>query len=395
VAVAPPFDPSDPAFVADPYPTYARLRREAPVQWHDGQGLWLVSRHADVDRILRDRRFGRVFTPREPADRFAPWNLVNAHAMLELEPPDHTRLRKLVAHEFTPRFTEGLRPWVRALVAELLDDLEQHDEPDLITGLAEPLPVAVIAQLLGFPAADRHRLRPWSAAIVALYELDPPAGAEERAIAAAAEFADYLRELVARRRREPGRDLLSALAVLSLEGDRLSEDELIATAVLLLNAGHEASVNVLGNGVLALLHHPAQLARLAGDPALLPSAVEEAIRYDTPLSLFQRTAFADADVGGARIASGQRVGLLLGSANRDGAVFADADAFDVARRPNPHVGFGAGIHYCLGAPLARVELQEALGGLLQRWPRLALAGEPQRRPTYQFRGLQRLPVARG
>jgi cytochrome P450 len=393
-AVAAPFDPADPAFLADPYPTYAHLRREEPVRWDPVQGLWLVARHADVDRVLRDRRFGRVFTPREPAERFEPWNLVNRHAMLELEPPDHTRLRKLVAHEFTPRFTERLRPRVRALVAELLDALEHDEEPDLVGGLAEPLPVAVIAELLGFPAEDRHRLRPWSAAIVALYELAPPPGAEERAIAAAAEFTEYLRALVARRRREPGDDLLSALAVLSLEGDRLSEAELIATAVLLLNAGHEASVNVLANGVVALLRNPDQQQRLVDEPGLIAGAVEEAIRYDTPLSLFQRTAFSDVAVAGVTVAAGQRVGLLLGSANRDEAVFADADTFDVGRRPNPHVGFGAGIHYCLGAPLARLELQEALGGLLQRWPDLALAAEPPRRPTYQFRGYLRLPVTR-
>jgi cytochrome P450 len=385
------FDPADPGFLADPYPAYAVLRREAPVARYEPGGLWLVSRHRDVDGLLRDPRLGRVFTPREPQDVFGPWNLVNERSMLELEPPDHTRLRKLLAGEFTPRRVEGLRGTITALVDELLD--AAGGVTDLIAALAEPLPVAVIAELLGIPAADRGLLRPWSNAIVGLYELEPSGEAAGRAVRAAAEFDAYLRDLLAERRRRPGPDLLSALAL--AEGDRLTEDELVATAVLLLNAGHEASVNVLGNGVSALLSFPDQLARLIDDPRLAPTAVEELIRYDAPLSLFQRTAFTDVEVAGVKVRAGERVGLLLGAANRDPDAFAQPDRLDVGRSPNRHVGFGAGIHYCLGAPLARLELQVALTRLLARFPRLALAERPEVRPTFQFRGYRRLRVRLG
>lgn len=390
-----PFDPTDAAFVADPYPAYARLREQSPVWWDEMHELWLVSRHADVDALLRDRRLGRVFVPREPLEEFAPWNLVNEYSMLELEPPEHTRLRRLVAADFTRGRVERLRPSVVALTDALLDDLAEAGEGDLLRHLAEPLPVEVIAELLGIPPADRPLLRPWSNAIVELYELEPAPGAAARAVAAAQEFGDYLRALVAERRRTPGGDLLSALAVQAgggEAGDRLSSDELVATAVLLLNAGHEASVNVIGNGVLALLRHPGELARLAAAPALVATAVEELIRFDTPLSLFTRTAFADVDVAGHTVRTSERVGLLLGAANRDPAAFAHPDDLDVGRDPNPHVGFGAGIHYCLGAPLARLELQVALERLLARFPRLALSEEPQVRPTFQFRGYRSLRV---
>ncbi len=383
------FDPTNPAFVVDPYPTYARMRREAPLEWYEPGGMWLVSRHGDVDALLRDRRLGRVFQPREPDERFGPWNLLNVHSMLELEPPQHTRLRRLVAGEFTPRRVEALRPRVRALVDELLDPIADAGEADIVAQLAEPLPVAVIAELLGIPAADQHLLRPWSNAIVALYELSADEDAAGRAITASQEFDTYLRELIARRHRQPGPDLLSAL----VEGAALTTDELVATAVLLLNAGHEASVNVLGSGVVALLRQPEQLDRLRADPGLVPLAVEELIRYDSPLSLFTRTVFSPVEVAGRTLTSGERVALLLGSANRDGDVFDNPDTLDVGRQRNPHVGFGAGIHFCLGAPLARIELQEALDRLLARFRDLALVADPPVRPTFQFRGYRTVRVA--
>ncbi len=390
VTVAPPFAPDNPDFVADPYPTYAELRQTGPLHWHEPAGFWLVPRHADVDAALRDRRLGRDFTPYEPAERYGPWNRVNIHALLEMEPPDHTRLRRLVARPFTPRRVEGLRPWIRETATGLLAPVIERGGGDLVAELAEPLTVAVIAELLGIPERDRHRLRPWSNAIVALYELGHDEETADRAIQAAKEFDAYLRDLAARRRREPGEDLYSALAVQAVDGDSLSDDELVATAVLLLNAGHEASVNVLGNGALALLRHPEQLAALRAEPELLGSAVEELIRYDTPLSLFQRTVLEPAEVGGRELEPGERVGLLLGAANRDDAAFDAPDDLDVARRPNPHVGFGAGIHFCLGAPLARIELQEAFSVLLEH--RLELIEEPAIRPTFQFRGYRSLDV---
>ena len=389
----PRFDPAVPEFVRDPYPVYAELRATPGLVRYEAGGMWLVARHAEVDAVFRDRRLGRVFHPRTPEDFYGPWNLVNVHSMLEMEPPDHTRLRGLVAKEFTPRRVEALRPRIRQLVDELLDPVAARGGGDLVAELAEPLPVAVIAELLGFPAAERHLLRPWSNDIVSLYELEPEPGAAERAVRSSREFDAYLRELIAQRRRAPGEDLFSALVQLTESGDRLSEDELVATAVLLLNAGHEASVNVMANGVLALLRNPGEKARLVAEPSLAPTAVEELIRYDSPLSLFTRTAGEDVEVGGQVVREGEVVGLLLGAANRDPDAFTGPDRLDVGRRPNNHMGFGAGIHYCLGAPLARIELQEALARLFARFPALALAEDPEPRPTFQFRGYQSLRVS--
>jgi cytochrome P450 len=292
-------------------------------------------------------------------------------------------LRGLVSKAFTPRRVESLRPLVRSMAeARVAAGLR-----DVIADLAEPIPVAVIAELLGVPEADRRLLRPWSRAIVAMFELEPDEAAPAAAAAASAEFRAYVLELAATRRRSPGEDLLSALLDVGLD-----EDELVATCVLLLNAGHEATVNALGNGVLAVLTHRAQWDRLVVEPSLVPSAVEELLRFDTPLQLFRRTALGDAEVGGTRVRAGEQIALLLGSANRDAEAFPDADRLDVGRWPNPHLGFGAGIHFCLGAPLARVELQEELGALVRLAPGLELDGEPVRRPSHVIRGLERLPV---
>ncbi len=376
------FDPA--ALADDPYPTYARLRDEVPLSWHEEPGLWLVARHGDVDRLLRDRRLGRVFTPYEPRDRFAPWNLLNEHSLLELEPPEHTRLRTLVARPFTPRRIAGLRARLVALTDSLLERADP-DDFDLMAEFAELLPVEVIAELLGVPAGLRAHLRPWSNRIVALYELGHDDATAQAAIDAAVEFTAMLDELIAWRRRSPGDDVLSALVHADVDGDALSRDELVATAALLLNAGHEASVNVIGNGLVALLEHPAQLeqVRVADD---LTDAVEELIRFDSPLSLFQRTVFEPVEVAGRVLEPGARVGLLLASANRDPQVFDRADELDVHRSPNPHVGFGGGIHYCLGAPLARLEIAVALERLLAFATEIELVDAPVRRASFQFRG---------
>jgi len=382
------FDPA--ALVDDPYPVYDRLRREAPLAWHDDTGMWLVARHADVDRLLRDRRLGRVFTPYEPRDRYDPWNLLNIHSLLELEPPDHTRLRRLVAQPFTPRRIAGLRGRIAVLADRLLDAADP-DDVDLMADYAERLPVDVIAELLGVPEELRAPLRPWSNQIVALYELDHDDATARAAIEASTAFTAMLDELIAWRRRSPGDDLLSALVHADVDGDALTRDELVATAALLLNAGHEASVNVIGNGVVALLAHRAQLHRLraAGE---LQGAVDELIRYDSPLSLFQRTVFEPVEVAGRRLEPGTRVGLLLASANRDPEAFADPDTLDLDRSPNPHVGFGAGIHYCLGAPLARLEIAVALERLFARAQDLAVVSPPERRRSFQFRGYRRVQL---
>jgi cytochrome P450 len=394
---ADPVDLTDPAVVADPYPSFARARAAAPVQWHEGLGLWLAFSHAEANAVLRDRRLGRIWRDLAPAERFGSFNLIHRNALLEMEPPSHTRLRRLVSAAFARGHVERLRPWVEELAGRLVDGLVERSggtEPvDVLSGLAEQLPVAVIAELLGVPEADRPLLRPWSNAIVKMYELGRTTAVEESAERAAAEFVEYLRALAADRRRHLGEDLVSHLVtVRDTEGDRLTEDELVTTCILLLNAGHEATVNVTGNGLLALLRHPGQLARLRADRALLPTAVEELMRYDSPLQLFERTATEDVAIGGVTVAAGQKIAALLGAANRDPAVFADPDTFDVGRADNPHVSFGAGVHFCIGAPLARLELQASFAALLDRTAAMELGDEPVRRPEFVIRGLAELPV---
>ena len=394
---AAPLDLTDPAVVADPYPAFAAARAVAPVQRHEGLGLWLAFTHAEGNAVLRDRRLGRIWRDREPAERFSAFNLVHRNALLEMEPPEHTRLRRLVSAAFARGHVERLRPWVEQLAGELVDGLVERSggtaEVDVLSGMAEELPVAVIAELLGVPAADRPLLRPWSNAIVKMYEYGRTEAVEDAAERAAAEFVAYLRDLAAERRRSPGEDLLTHLVtVRDSDGDRLTEDELVTTCVLLLNAGHEATVNVSGNGLLALLEHRDQLARLRADPALLPTAVEELMRFDSPLQLFERTATEDVEVGGVTVREGEKVAALLGAANRDPAVFADPDTLDVGRADNPHISFGAGVHFCIGAPLARVELQATFGALLDRTSDLQLARPARRRPEFVIRGLAELPV---
>jgi cytochrome P450 len=398
VTLAPaPLDLTDPAVIADPYPAFAAARSEAPVQWHEGLGMWLAFGHPEVNAVLRDRRLGRIWSDRTPAERFASFNLIHRNAILEMEPPTHTRLRRLISAAFARGHVERLRPWVQELADSLVDGLVERSAGqtpvDVLSGMSEELPVAVIAELLGVPAADRPLLRPWSNAIVKMYEYGRTTQIEDDAERAADEFVRYLRGLAAERRQAPGEDLLTHLVtVRDAQGDRLTEDELVTTCILLLNAGHEATVNVSGNGLLALLQHPAELARLRADPGLLPTAIEELMRFDSPLQLFERTATEDVEVGGVTVAAGAKIAALLGSANRDPAVFADADTLDVGRADNPHISFGAGVHFCIGAPLARVELQASFGALLRRTSRLELGAPARRRPEFVIRGLYDLPV---
>jgi cytochrome P450/uncharacterized membrane protein YdbT with pleckstrin-like domain len=400
------FDPWSPTFVAQPYPVYAALRERDPVVWFPPTQQWLISRYDDVNALLRDRRLGRSYLHlashaemgHDPdPEHLAPfWRLVR-NGMLDREPPDHTRLRRLVSAAFTARRVEQLRPRieaiVEALVSDLLDAGQSGSVVDFKAMVAEPLPVAVIAEMLGVPAEDRHLLRPWSADMCGMYELAPSRAAHERAVRASVEFSDYLRGLSRQRRAAPGEDLVSALTQVVDAGDRLSEDELIGTCVLLLNAGHEATVNVTGNGWLALFRHPDQLARLRADPErLLPTAVEELMRYDTPLQMFERWVLEDIELRGHHIRRGSEVALLFGSANHDPTRFTAPQELDIQRADNPHISFGAGIHYCLGAPLGRIELQTSYAAVLRRVPRLALAAEPRWASGYIIRGLESLPV---
>lgn len=380
--------------ILDPYPHFDAARVQDPVQWHEGLQMWLAFSHETANAVLRARTLGRVWSPRWPEEHMPFFELIHINSLLESEPPSHTRMRRLIAAAFARGHVERLRPRVAEMAARLAARLAGFDDTvDLIAEYAEPLPVQVIAELLGVPAADRRLLRPWSNAIVKMYEYAVTPAQRVEAERASAEFVDYLRSLVVERRARPGDDLISSLiAETDGDGARLSEDELITTCTLLLNAGHEATVNVVGNGVLALLRNPAELARLRVDTDLVPTAVEELIRFDSPLQLFERTALTDTRIGAVTVQAGQKVAALLGAANRDPSVFRAPGTLDVTRPDNPHLGFGAGIHFCVGAPLARVELQVSLRTLLDRFASVELAEEPQQRPEFVLRGVQSLPV---
>ncbi|MFF7868549.1 cytochrome P450 [Streptomyces qaidamensis] len=398
------FDPWDPAFLTDPYPVYAELRARGRVHWFEPTNQWLVPHHADVSALLRDRRLGRTYQHRFSHEEFGrtapppehePFHTLNDHGMLDLEPPDHTRIRRLVSKAFTPRTVERLKPYVRGLADELVSALVAKGGGDLLTDVAEPLPVAVIAEMLGIPESDRAPLRPWSADICGMYELKPSEDTAAKAVRASIEFSDYLRELIAARRKEPGEDLISGLIAAHDADDRLTEQEMISTCVLLLNAGHEATVNATVNGWYALFRNPSQLETLREDHTLVPSAIEELMRYDTPLQLFERWVLDEIEIDGTTIPRGAEIAMLFGSANHDPAVFRNPSALDLTRADNPHISFSAGIHYCIGAPLARIELAASMGALLERAPTLRLAAEPVRKPNFVIRGLEGLAVEIG
>jgi cytochrome P450 len=395
------FDPGDIRFVADPYPAYERLRAHGPVIHDARTDHWLITRFDDVNDLLRDRRLGRTYrhvaTDEEMGHEPAPpeqapfWYLIE-HGILDMEPPHHTRVRRLVSKAFGPRMVEAMRAPIERLMNGLVDAVEGTDQFDLLGEVAEPLPVAVIAELLGIPTQDRHLLRPWSADICRMYELAPTQEDALVASRACVEFSDYLRALSRERRERPTGDLISELALVVDDGEGLSEDELIGTCVLLLNAGHEATVNVTANGWWTLFRHPEQLDRLRADPSLVPSAVEEIMRWDTPLQMFERWALEDVEIDGVTVPRGAEFGLVFGSANRDPSVFDAPDELRLDRDPNPHLTFGAGIHFCLGAPLARIELQTSFSTLLRRLPRLELVETPAWKPNYIIRGLEELRV---
>jgi cytochrome P450 len=381
-----PFDLADPGFIADPYPVFAALRKQAAVHRHDGLGVAVAVSHAACSEVLRARSLGRIWFDRTPLDRFAAFNLLHQNSLLESEPPRHTRLRGLISTAFGRGHTERLRPWVRELAGRMAGSLGPSG--DLIEQLAAPLPIEVIGELLGVPEPDRPQLQPWSNAIVKMYEYDLAPELASAAERAAAEFVDYLRDLATHRSTHPRDDLITDLLAV-----RLTPDELVGTAVLLLMAGHEATVNVIGNGVYALMRHRDQWDRLVADPTLIPLAVEELIRFDAPLQLFERTATERTSIAGHPVHPGDKIAALLGAAARDPEVFNHPDDLDITRTPNPHLGFGAGIHYCVGAPLARVEIAAALEALITHTPDLHLTAAPERRPEFVIRGLRTLPVA--
>ncbi|MFT3989651.1 cytochrome P450 [Aestuariivirga sp.] len=388
-------DPCDPEFYQNPYPFYDAIRAAVPAFKWEQYGYWCFATHADVSALLRDRRFGRqilhVATREElgwpdTPERLEPFYDFEQHSLLELEPPVHTRLRSLVNRSFLSRQVERLRPMIGALSHSLIDRFPAKGEADLLTEYATPIPVIVICDLLGVPADMSQQLLSWSHDMVAMYQARRDRAVEDAAVKATLDFSAFMRGYIAERRKAPGSDLLSELIRAEEEGQKLSEDELVTTAILLLNAGHEATVHAIGNSVKVLLEQDIR-------SCIGPGHVEEALRYDAPLHLFTRYALEDLEYGGIRFRKGESVGLLLGAANRDPARFADPSRFDPARAPNPHVSFGAGIHFCIGAPLARLELEIALPALFKRLPNLRLAETPHYRNSYHFHGLERLRVA--
>jgi pimeloyl-[acyl-carrier protein] synthase len=391
------FNPMAPEFVADPYPTYHRLRAEDPVH-HSPLGFWVLTRYADVIAMLRDPRLIKEPIAAFVAARFGmavPPGL--GLSMLDRDPPDHTRLRGLVSKAFTPKALESLRPHIQGIVDGLLAKVEGRGEMDLIEEFAYPLPVRVICEMLGVPVADHERFKQWGLDIARGLDaimLPPDSEVAQRSMAGRRALAAYFRELIAERRAAPREDMLSALIAAEEAGDKLNEDELMATCLLLLVAGHETTVNLIGNGSLALLRHPGELRKLRDNPGLITTAVEELLRFDGPVQRTARIPSEDITVGDHTIPKGEMVMPFLGAADRDPAQFPDPDRLDITRGDNRHIAFGMGIHFCLGAPLARMEGQIAINTMLRRLPKLALAiDKPDYRQSLTLRGLQALPVS--
>jgi cytochrome P450 len=394
------YNPFHPKFRRDPYRVYRKLQGETPVYYSRALRGWILSRHADITRALADprlicdRRQARMAQELAIFDALRPdFAQAVVRSLLMLDPPDHTRVRRLVSRAFTPRVVDRLADGIAARVSRLLDAMEMRPDPDVIRDLADPLPVAVIADLLGIPEEDRGQLKAWSNDFVGL--LDPiqaeaDVATMERAFDA---LLAVLHRVFAARRREPRDDLVSGLVQAEEQGDVLSEAELDSLCVLLLVAGNETTTNLIGNATRALLHHPAQRRFLGGGPEAARRAVEELLRFESPIQATDRVASEDLEIDGRRVQKGQLVGLLIGAANRDAAVFARPDDLDLTREDNPHLAFGHGVHFCLGAQLARLEGRLALTGLFERFPDLAARGEPGPwKRSLVLRGLQSLPV---
>jgi pimeloyl-[acyl-carrier protein] synthase len=385
------FNPFLPEFHANPYPFYHRLRAADPVH-RTPMGLWVLTRYDDVVSVLKDPRFGREGFDQILTNVYGE----GARSMLFRDPPDHTRLRGLVSQAFTPRVIERMRSHIEDIVDRLLDRVQSANAMDVIADLAYPLPVTVICEMLGVPTDAHGGIRQWSADLArSLDAIGMPTDEEvvTRGRSAQQAMLDYFRDLIRERHQTPRDDLLSLLMAAEEQGDRLNEGELLITCILLFVAGHETTVNLIGNGVLALLNHPEEFAKLRAEPALLPAAVEELLRYDSPVQRTGRITDTDVELAGRKIPKGSLVVTAIGAANRDPAHFPDPDRLDITRRDNRHIAFGYGIHFCLGAPLARLEGQIAIATLLRRMPGLQLVTSTQQwRESSTLRGLRALPV---
>lgn len=394
------FDPSDPGFIADPYPALNALREATPIFWNETTSQWMITRFSDVQESLRDRRMGRSYTHlythaqlgrQEPDPRWAAFLQHERWSLLCLEPPDHTRIRRLVAKVFTPRAVAALRPVVQGFSDELLDHCRQLGEFELLRDYAQPYSVAVVASMLGVPRTDTQLLLDWSHAIVKMYELSTTDAVRAAADRAASEYIDYTKALIAEKRRSPDGLLVAELVRVEDEGDTLNDDEIVSTTMVLLEAGHEATVNTLGNGMRAILRHPGEWQRVVGGEVPAKVAVEEMLRWDPPLHLFERWVLEEGvEIAGQPIQIGQEVAMLFGSAQRDPRRFVDADRFDIGRGDTAHIGFGGGIHFCVGAPLARQEIEVSVAGLAARFPEIEMTAEPEYHPNFVIRGLTAL-----
>jgi cytochrome P450 len=394
----------------DPHPFYEELRRQGPVPYDRANGEYWVLSHADATMVLADRRFGKAgLRASGPAAGLLhlPWisrSILRlrgvsqqtiapiTRSMLSSDPPDHTRLRSLVQQAFTPRTVGRLRPRIEQIANELLDHMGPRRQGDFVAEFAFPLPATVIAELLGVPAQDRNRFRHWSQQLILGVDMTQPPRIRAAAGVAVSQLLNYFRELVAARRDRPADDLITALIAAKEAHDRLSEDELLGTCQVLLVAGHETTTNLIGAGMLRLITRPEALEQLRSTPDLLPSAVEELLRFESPVQRVPRMTMEDIEISGVRIARGQRVVAGTGAANRDPAVFAEPNRLDLGRQPNPHLAFGHGIHFCLGAWLARLEAQIAFACALRRLTDVQLAGPPVWSPNRVIRGLRSLPI---
>ncbi len=374
------FNPRSPEFRANPYPFYERLRAEAPIFYWADRDMWLISQYADCKTLLRDNRLGHHATP--------------GNSMLFQNPPDHTRLRGLVNKAFTPRMVERWRDTAQALTDQLLDKVQAQGHMDIIADLAYPLPLVIIAEMMGVPPEDHVKFQNWSEIVTRDLDIDQDPVVGEQSSLAIQAFEAYFAELIAQRRQEPSDDLLTDLVEAEEAGDKLRETELHTTARLLLIAGHETTVNLIGNAVLTLLQHPEQKQKLQQDPKLIQTAIEEVLRYESPIQFVSRRPLEPVHYKGHCLSSGQEVLFLLAGANRDPAQFVEPNTFDITRQKNAHLAFSHGIHYCVGAPLARLESQIAINTLLHRFSNLALATDNLiYRDNFLFHGLEILPVS--